>query len=104
MATLEIIGEIGAFIILLITIFTLYGKVIKDYTKLKSDVAQLQDNYLVLQVEISRIAKERNDDYNTIMSKIANIDLKNVEANAKQFEKLSKQIDDNFKLILDKIK
>ena len=106
--TFEIIGEILAFIILLITIFSLYGKVIKDYTNLKKDVAQLQKDYLDLsiemrgdyeglRIEINRLNEKRNKDYEVIMKQISSNHADMLGKNEKLFKEILKLIMDHDK-------
>jgi len=114
MATLEIIGEIGAFVVLLITIFTLYGKVIKDYTKLKTDVTQLQKDYsdLVvemkadyesLRLEIARLNNERNKEYRIIVKQISDNHTDMLNKNEKLFKEMLGLIRDHEKQNNDSI-
>ena len=104
MNMIHFIGEVATVIVLLITIFSLYGKVIKDYTRLKTsvemDILMLKNEQNDIKIDIvglqSAIQSSRNEwvkDHKIIMSEIRTLDVKNIEANQAQFKELTAFID-----------
>jgi len=104
MNMIHFVGEVATVIVLLITIFSLYGKVIRDYTRLKTsvemDILMLKNEQNDIKIDIvalqSAIQSSRNEwvkDHKIIMSEIRTLDVKNIEANQAKFKEHTSFID-----------